>query len=74
MKHSVKTRWNPLTQAIQRALYLRLALHKLITLPKYVKRGSRGLLHYKLEESDWKLLQALEPILNVSSIARFAVL
>lgn len=65
MVRSVQTRWNSLTEAIRRALDLRAALEKLLSLPKYEK-GKSKLTKYKLSSAEWTLLEQLWKVLDVS--------
>ena len=70
MVRSVQTRWNSLADAIRRALDLRAALEKLLSLPKYQK-GKARLTKYKLSEAEWMLLEQLWKVLDVSTYSCF---
>ncbi len=76
MKRAVATRWNSLADAIQRALYLRLALDKLLHLTKYDKsKQAGGLRRFRLSDDEWKILTQLYTVLKVRVIGvlhRFA--
>ncbi|THH23259.1 hypothetical protein EUX98_g7913, partial [Antrodiella citrinella] len=69
MIRSVATRWNSTSQAISRALYLRLALDKLFALPKYNKNDKKSLKRFKPTTEEWTILEQLEPILEMFLIA-----
>lgn len=68
MKRAVATRWNSLADAITRALYLRKALERLLTLTKYDK-GKRqgGLRRFRLSDQEWNILTQLRAVLKVMS-------
>lgn len=65
MIRPVDTRWNTMCGVIERALELRPALHTMLSQPKYGK-GPSKLVHLKLEEDEWDLLERLLPMLQVS--------
>ena len=66
MKRAVATRWNSLAQAIARALYLRKALDRLVSLTKYDKSQRQGgLRHFRLSEQEWSILTQLYEVLKV---------
>lgn len=65
MVRVVPTRWNSLVEAIQRALFLRPAIERLLSQTKYSKRGKDGLVRFKLSTKEWKLLEELDDLLTV---------
>ncbi|THH16802.1 hypothetical protein EUX98_g9241 [Antrodiella citrinella] len=64
MIRTVATRWNSMAEAITRALYLRPALEKLLSLPRYDKAGKTGLKRFRLLAPEWLILEQLEPVLK----------
>lgn len=68
MKRAVATRWNSLAEAIKRALYLRKALDRLVSLSKYDKPKKKGgLRRYRLSDDKWVILTQLYDVLKVST-------
>ena len=67
MIRSIVTRWNTLAEAIGRALYLRDAIDKLVTLAKHQKvpSGKKSIRRFKLTDDEWLLLEQLHPLLEV---------
>ena len=61
----VATQWNSLAQAIGRALRLRAAIDRLLQMPRYDKRGKKGLARFKLSDTEWALLSSLYDLLEV---------
>lgn len=64
MVRAVPTRWNSMTCAIKMALYLKLALNKLVELPEYNTKNTR-LRNLKISQDEWGLLAQLCEILLV---------
>ncbi|THH15827.1 hypothetical protein EUX98_g9402 [Antrodiella citrinella] len=65
----VATRWNSVSQAISRALYLRPALDTLLALPKYDKNNKKSLRRFKPSPEEWIVLEQLEPVLEMFLVA-----
>lgn len=65
MVRAIPTRWNSLAQAIGRAIKLRAPLTRLFKMPKYTKKGKKGLARLKIEDDEWDLLIQLHAILVV---------
>ncbi len=69
MKRAVATRWNSLAEAIHRALYLRKALDRLVSLTKYDKpKKNGGLRRYRLSDDEWTILTQLYEVLKVNTL------
>ncbi|KAK7680163.1 hypothetical protein QCA50_016672 [Cerrena zonata] len=73
MKRAVAMHWNTHAEVIERALYLHLAIDKLLSLSKYDKCGKKGLQQYKLEPLEWRILTQLEHILGAFLAATVCV-
>ena len=67
MIRPVSTRWNSVAEALERAIYLQPALDKLVEAPQHNTLRSMRLSRFKLKESEWNILQQLQPILMVYS-------
>ncbi|GJE85026.1 hAT transposon family protein [Phanerochaete sordida] len=65
MVRAIATRWNSLAQAIGRALKLRAPLTRLLSMPKYDKKGKKGLARFKLSKKEWDLLEQLHAVLTM---------
>ena len=66
MIRSIVTRWNTLAEAIGRALALRPAIEKLVTLAKHQKPASgKSIRRFQLTDDEWTLLEQLHPLLEV---------
>ena len=65
MVRAIMVRWNSLTDAITRAIYLKAAIQRLLALTKYDKPGKAGLRRFKLSEFEWQILEQLHPLLQV---------
>ncbi|GJE97034.1 hypothetical protein PsYK624_132440, partial [Phanerochaete sordida] len=65
MIRAIPTRWNSLAQAIGRVLKLRAPLTRLLKLPKYNKKGKKGLARFYLEDEEWDLLTQLHGVLVI---------
>ena len=68
MLRPVPTRWNTFAEALTRALELQAAIDKLVSLPKHVKSGKKGVGRFKLTSKEWLLLKQLNPILEVCTL------
>ncbi|THH18736.1 hypothetical protein EUX98_g8907 [Antrodiella citrinella] len=64
MIRTVATRWNSTSDAIARALELRLAINKLLALSKYDQPGKKGLRRFKLFDPEWVILERIHPLLQ----------
>ncbi|THU95120.1 hypothetical protein K435DRAFT_798347 [Dendrothele bispora CBS 962.96] len=62
----VDTRWNTMLDVIERALYLRPVLDRMLSMAKFTKKGKGRirLVHLKLTPEEWELLTELRPILK----------
>ncbi|THU77327.1 hypothetical protein K435DRAFT_702637 [Dendrothele bispora CBS 962.96] len=71
MIRAVDTRWNTMLDVIDRALYLRLPLDRLLSMGKYTRKGKgkKMLVHLKLSSDEWDLLVEIRPILKWFKIA-----
>ena len=63
---SVPTCWNSVAKTLQRSLYLRPALEKLIAIEHHNTMKSARLKRFKLKKEEWELLTQLELILSVN--------
>lgn len=62
----VITRWNSTAELIKRALDLRAALDRLILMDEFNKPKGVRLARFRLSPTEWKILQELAPVLDVS--------
>ncbi|THU92086.1 hypothetical protein K435DRAFT_672838, partial [Dendrothele bispora CBS 962.96] len=64
MVHYVVTRWNTFHDTLDRSITLEQPLMKLVILPKHNERNGRNLKHFKLTDTEWKILKQLLPMLK----------
>ena len=65
MIRPIETRWNSVTEAMERAIFLQPALDKLVDAPQHNTLRSMKLSRFKLNDSEWEVLRQLQPILQV---------
>ena len=68
MKRAIDTRWNSLSECIERAVLLREALEHLFSRSKYDKDAKPGLRRYKLTAEEWTIVSQLNTLLVVRSL------
>lgn len=65
LKTPVRTRWNSLCTMLERALKIRAPVDNLVQLPQLRKMN---LSKYQLSDEEWKIMEDLYPLLDVSLI------
>lgn len=69
MVKRVATRWNTMYNVVDRAIKLRKALNSLCRSPELnVGRPTKRLKRYLLSDDEWSILEAMLPVLAVSSL------
>lgn len=66
---NVPTRWNSTAELVMRGIELRPALDRLCHMSEFNKPGGVRLGRYRLMNSEWETLEALQPMLDVCSIS-----
>ena len=68
---SVPTRWNSVTEMIERAVKLWPVISELCKLPEFNKRTGIRLRRFILSDEEWVLLESVQPLLSVCSLSFF---
>lgn len=66
---SVKTRWNTVAHVLERALDMHEVLDALCNEPQFNKRTGARLRRFILTENEWKLIEQLFRLLDVSPVS-----
>lgn len=74
MVRAVDTRWNTVSMTLSRALALKPGLQILVAMPEHTRPKSARLQRFRLSTSEWALLAALFPMLDVRSIVFITLL
>ena len=64
---SVSTRWNSVSEMIDRAVKLQPVVSELCKMPEFNKRTGVRLRRFILSDEEWSLLESLQPLLSVRS-------
>ncbi|KAF9018888.1 hypothetical protein BDZ89DRAFT_914057, partial [Hymenopellis radicata] len=69
MIRAVATRWNSVHPVLERALYLKPAIDRLVVLPQFNKVPKRKMSKFKLTPAEWEIIEQLEKLLKLFVLA-----